>query len=70
VDIHGEKVERTEVSLGNPSAKGRRVILRPLLFLSLPLFTNVMEQEFCELRQYRILLRSSVVQEATTISPS
>ena len=41
MDIHGEKVERAEVSLGNRSAKGRDITLRPLLFLSLPLFTQV-----------------------------
>ena len=40
MDIHGEKVERTEVSLGNPSAKGRGITPWPLL-MPLPLFTQV-----------------------------
>ena len=38
--LHGEKVERTEVWLGNRGAKGRGIKPWPLLFLSLPLFTQ------------------------------
>ena len=56
--LHGEKVECTEVSLGNPSAKGRGITPWPLLFLSLPLFINVAEQEFCELRLDGVLVSS------------
>src|SRR5215208_5516910 len=41
-----------------PSAKGRSV--RPQPFLFLPLFTNVVEDAFCELRVYGVL-RSSLL---------
>jgi hypothetical protein len=43
VGLYGEKVERTEVSPGDRSAKGRSVTPRPF---SLPSFTNVVEKLF------------------------